>query len=139
MFFSHPQKWSEFWHFKKLSILALVCTHMEIFGFEVYYKYIIKYVWRQLSTIVEHLRSILIHFWCSKQFGAYCTSFSNKSARIFFYLNNFYIMKLISEPLTLRLLCSSRLRSNKTCLVDQLLLSQNQLQTVRYNSKLILN
>ena len=29
-------------------------------------------MWRQLSTIVGHLRSILIHFRCSKQFGAYC-------------------------------------------------------------------
>ena len=29
-------------------------------------------MWRQLSTIVWHLRSILIHFRCSKQFGAYC-------------------------------------------------------------------
>ena len=29
-------------------------------------------MWRQLSIIVEHLRSILIHFRSSKQFGAYC-------------------------------------------------------------------
>ena len=40
MFFSHPQKWSEFWHFEKLQILALV----EIFGFEVYHEYMIEYV-----------------------------------------------------------------------------------------------
>ena len=44
MIFSDTQKWSEFWHFKKLSILDLVCTHMEIFGFEVYHEYIIEYV-----------------------------------------------------------------------------------------------
>ena len=44
MFFSHPQKWSEFWHFEKLWILALVCTHMEIFGFEVLHEYIIEYM-----------------------------------------------------------------------------------------------
>ena len=43
--FSHPQKWSEFWHFEKLWILALV----EIFGFEVYHEYIIEYV-----EAVEH-------------------------------------------------------------------------------------
>ena len=49
MLFSHPQKWSEFWHFKKLWILALVCTHMEIFGFEVNHEYIIQYV-----EAVEH-------------------------------------------------------------------------------------
>ena len=30
-------------------------------------------MWRQLSTIVGHLRSILIHFQSAKQFGAYCT------------------------------------------------------------------
>ena len=29
-------------------------------------------MWRQLSTILGHLRSILMHFRCSKQFGAYC-------------------------------------------------------------------
>ena len=29
-------------------------------------------MWRHLNTIVRHLRSILIHFRCSKQFGAYC-------------------------------------------------------------------
>ena len=30
-------------------------------------------MWRHLNTIVGHLRSILIHFRCSKQFGgAYC-------------------------------------------------------------------
>ena len=49
MFFSHPQKWSEFWHFEKIWILALVCTHMEIFGFEVYHEYLIEYV-----EAVEH-------------------------------------------------------------------------------------
>ena len=49
MLFSHPQKWSEFWHFEKLWILALVCTHMEIFGFEVNHEYIIQYV-----EAVEH-------------------------------------------------------------------------------------
>ena len=40
-----------------------------------------------------------------------------------FYMSNFCIIKLISDPLTLRPLCSSRLRSNKKCLVDQLLLA----------------
>ena len=49
MIFSDTQKWSEFWHFEKLSILDLVCTHMEIFGFEVYHEYIIEYV-----EAVEH-------------------------------------------------------------------------------------
>jgi len=49
MLFSHPQKWSEFWHFEKLQILALVCTHMEIFGFKVNHEYIIQYV-----EAVEH-------------------------------------------------------------------------------------
>ena len=33
-------------------------------------------MWRQSSTIVGHLRSILIHFRCSKQFGAYCINFN---------------------------------------------------------------
>ena len=34
---------------------------------------------------------------------------------------SYYIIKLVSEPLTLRPLCCSRLRSNEKCLVDQLL------------------
>ena len=50
--------------------------------------------------------------------------------RGFFYLSNFYLVKLISDPLTLRPLCSSRFRSNKKCLVDQLLLGQNLLKNV---------
>ena len=59
--------------------------------------------------------------------------------RGFFDLSNFlFIMKLISEPLTLRLLCCSRLRSNEKCLVDQLLLGQNLLKNV-FNSKTFLN
>ena len=56
----------------------------------------------------------------------------------FFDLSNFYIIKLISEPLTLRPLCCSRLRSNEKCLVDQLLLGQNLLKNV-FNSKTFLN
>ena len=56
----------------------------------------------------------------------------------FFHLSNFYIIKLISEPLTLRPLCCSRLRSNKKCLVDQLLLGQNLLKNI-FNSKTFLN
>ena len=36
-------------------------------------------MWRQLSTIVVHLSSILIHFRCSKQFGAYCTNMFSTS------------------------------------------------------------
>ena len=56
----------------------------------------------------------------------------------FFDLSNFYIIKLISEPLTLRPLCCSRLRSNEKCLVDQLLLSQDLLKNV-FNSKTFLN
>ena len=56
----------------------------------------------------------------------------------FFDLSNFYIIKLISEPLTLRLLCCSRLRSNEKCLVDQLLLSQDLLKNI-FNSKTFLN
>ena len=52
----------------------------------------------------------------------------------FFDLSNFYIIKLISEPLTLRPLCCSRLRSNKKCLVDQLHTGQNLLKNV-FNSK----
>ena len=44
MIFSDTQKWSEFWHFEKLSILDLVCTRMEMFGFEVYHEYVIEYV-----------------------------------------------------------------------------------------------
>ena len=43
-------------------------------------------MWRHLSTIVGHLRSILIHFRCSKQFGAYCSFDSvylfNKTKRV---------------------------------------------------------
>ena len=38
----------------------------------------------------------------------------------FFDLSNFYLIKLNSEPLTLRPPCSSRLRSNEKFLVDQL-------------------
>ena len=49
MIFSDTQKWSEFWPFEKLSILALVCTNKEVFGFEVYHEYTIKYV-----EAVEH-------------------------------------------------------------------------------------
>ena len=48
----------------------------------------------------------------------------------FFYFSNFYLIKLISEPLTLRPLSCSRLRSNEKCLVDQLLLGQNLLKNV---------
>ena len=58
--------------------------------------------------------------------------------RGFFDSSNFCIIKLISEPLTLRLLCCSRLRSNEKCLVDQLLLGQNLLKNV-FNSKTFLN
>ena len=50
--------------------------------------------------------------------------------RGFFDLSNFLLIKLISDPLTLRPLCSSRFRSNKKCLVDQLLLGQNLLKNV---------
>ena len=50
--------------------------------------------------------------------------------RRFFDLSNFYIIKLISDPLTLRPLCSSRFRPNKKCLVDQLHLGQNLLKNV---------
>ena len=50
-----------------------MCTHVGIFGFEVYHEYMIKYV-----KAVEHnsqtFKDNLIHFRCSKQFGAYCTS-----------------------------------------------------------------
>ena len=68
------------------------------------------------------------------------------STIIFFWvLNKLYmakreaiLMKLISEPLTLRPLCCSRLRSNEKCLVDQLLLGQNLLKNV-FNSKTFLN
>ena len=56
----------------------------------------------------------------------------------FFDLSNFYLIKLISEPLTLRPLCCSRLRSNEKCLVDQLLLSQDLLKNI-FNSKTFLN
>ena len=56
----------------------------------------------------------------------------------FFHLSNFYIIKLILEPLTLRLLCCSRLRSKQKCLVDQLVLSQNLLKNI-FNSKTFLN
>ena len=45
-------------------------------------------------------------------------------------MSNFLLIKLISDPLTLRPLCSSRFRSNKKCLVDQLLLGQNLLKNV---------
>ena len=46
----------------------------------------------------------------------------------FLDLTNFHLIKLISEPPTLRLPCSSRLRSNEKRLVDQLLLGQNLLK-----------
>ena len=45
-------------------------------------------------------------------------------------MSNFYLVKLISDPLTLRPLCSSRFRLNKKCLADQLLLGQNLLKNV---------
>ena len=48
----------------------------------------------------------------------------------FFNLSNFYKIKLISQPPTLRLPCSSRLMSNEKCLVDQLLLGQNLLKNI---------
>ena len=56
--FSHPQKWSEFWHFEKLWILALVCTHMEIFGFEVNHGYIIQY----LEAVEHNSWTFEVHF-----------------------------------------------------------------------------
>ena len=46
-------------------------------------------MWRQLSTIVGHLRSIFIHFRCSKQFGAYCTFGS-----VFFFI----LLSWFAEP-----------------------------------------
>ena len=48
--------------------------------------------------------------------------------RGFLDLSNFYLIKLISEPLTLRLLWCSRLRPNKKSLADQLPLGQNLLK-----------
>ena len=48
----------------------------------------------------------------------------------FFDLSNFYLVKLISNRLSLRPLCSSMFRSNKKCLVYQLLLGQNLLKNV---------
>ena len=62
---------------------------------------------------------------------------NNKSSGIF-VLSNFYIIKLISDPLTLRPLCSSRFRPNKKCLVVQLHLGQNLLKNV-LNRKTFLN
>ena len=50
--------------------------------------------------------------------------------RGFFDSSNFLLIKLISDPLTLRPLCSSRFRLNKKCLADQLLLGQNLLKNV---------
>ena len=50
--------------------------------------------------------------------------------RGFFDSSNFLLIKLISDPLTLRPLCSSRFRLNKKCLADQLLLGQNLLKNI---------
>ena len=58
--------------------------------------------------------------------------------RGFFDSSNFLLIKLISDPLTLRPLCSSRFRLNKKCLADQLLLGQNLLKNV-LNRKTFLN
>ena len=53
------------------------------------------------------------------------------NTRGIFYLSNFYITKLISQPPTSRPLCSSRLMPNKKSLFDQLLLGSNLLKNVR--------
>ena len=49
-------------------------------------------------------------------------------------MSNFYIIKLIPEPLTLRQLCSSTLRSNEKYLVERLLWGQKLVEKV-FNSK----
>ena len=74
----------------------------------------------------EALKSTLLYKSCSNQkiladFIIPILKVSVTNPQGLFDLSNFYISKLISEPLTLRPPCSSRLRPNKKCLVDQLL------------------
>ena len=57
------------------------------------------------------------------------STLSNKSCSNKKFLADLLLSDI--EPLTLRPLCSSRLRSNKKCSVDQLLLGSNLLKNVR--------